>query len=101
MQYHRNRNKKCDNKYREVIHTLLQTKRNRTQRRTIDVIPLIGLETEIAVAGICVFPDCNNGMLEMHYNVSEVHQCVAKTIIGAHSRKHYISPHQISGWYVA
>jgi len=62
---------------------------------------------EIAVMGICVSPDRNNGMLVMYYNVSKVHECVAylsemtKAIIGAHSRRHYVSPHQISGWSVA
>ena len=62
---------------------------------------------EIAVMSKCVSPDHNNGMLVMNYNVSKVHECIAylskaiKPIIGAHSRRFYVSPHQISGWSVA
>jgi len=62
---------------------------------------------EIAVMGIRVLPVHNNGILVMHYNINEVHKCMAylskmtKTIIGAHCRRHYVSPHQISGWSVA
>ena len=74
---------------------------------SIDILPLPGLETEIAVTGICVSPDCNNGMLVMYYDTSKVHECMAhlskmtKTIIRAHSRRYYVSPHQISGRSVA
>jgi len=33
-----------------------------------DIIPLLGLETEIVVRGTRVSPDCNNGMPVMYYN---------------------------------
>ena len=70
----------------------------------IDTIPLLGLEMKIAVTGICVSPDRNNGMLAMYYNVREVHECVAylskmtKKIIGAYNKRYYVSPHQTLGW---
>jgi len=69
-----------------------------------DVIPLPGLETEIAVTGIHILHNRNNGMLVMYYNVSKVHECMAyrskmtKTIIGVHNRGYYVSPHKNSGW---
>ena len=61
----------------------------------IDIIPLPGLETEIAVKGIRVSHDRNNGMLIIYY---EVHECTAyltKTIIGVHNKRHYVSLDQI------
>ena len=66
-----------------------------------DVIPLPGLETEIAVTGIHILHNRNNGMLVMYYNVSKVHECMAyrskmtKTVIGVHNRGYYVSPHKI------